>query len=122
MRETATSCVLVVIADSELRQLVRWLLGELDLAHVLAARWRAGILAVTGGLSLLLCDLDDLHENPLGLAALAARGWDGPVPLTVLSRRADVEEIAGAFGAVEGLRKPISVGALMTAVRGITKE
>jgi hypothetical protein len=33
-----------------------------------------------------------------------------------------VEEIAGAFSAVEGLRKPVSVGRLMTVVRGIIEE
>jgi DNA-binding response OmpR family regulator len=122
MRDTAPSSVLVVIADPELRQLVGWVLGELDLAHVLAARWRAGVAAVTERPSLLLCDLDDVHENPLSLAALAARGWDEPVPLIVLSRRPDVEEIAGAFGAVAGLHKPIKGGNLMAVVREISAE
>jgi hypothetical protein len=45
-----------------------------------------------------------------------------PVPLIILSRRPDVEAVAGAFGAIEGLRKPINVDALMAAVRGITEE
>jgi CheY-like chemotaxis protein len=116
MTETATESVLVVIADPELRQLVGWLLGELDLSYVLAARWRAGVAAVTGRPSLLLCDIDDLHENPLDLAALAARGWDVPVPLIISSRRPDVEAFAGAFGAVEGLRKPINTGRLISMV------
>jgi hypothetical protein len=116
MRDTATSSVLVVIADPELRQLVGWLVGELDLAYVPVATWRAGVAPLTPRPSLLLCDIDDLHESPMAFAALAAHGWDVPVPLIILSRRPDVEAIAGAFGAVEGLRKPINTGRLMSTV------
>jgi hypothetical protein len=87
--------VLVVIADPKLSRLVGWLLGELDLSHVLAARWRAGVAAVTEWPSLLLCQVDHLHQYSLSLTALAARGWDSPVPLIIFSRRTDVEEIGG---------------------------
>jgi hypothetical protein len=44
------------------------------------------------------------------------------VPLIVLSQRPAVEEIAGASGAVEALRKPINVGKLMAVVRKITEN
>jgi hypothetical protein len=51
-----------------------------------------------------------IHEAP-GLVALVSGGWDEAVPVIVLNRRPDVEEIAGAFGAVEGVCMPINVGA-----------
>jgi hypothetical protein len=57
----------------------------------------------------------DVGENAGGVAVLR-KGWREPVPLLVLSQRLDVEEIAGAFGAVEGLRKPINIGRLMAAI------
>jgi hypothetical protein len=64
----------------------------------------------------VICDSDDLPDGAMGMTALVARGWGEAVRLIVLSWRADVEEIAGAFGAIEGLRKPINVGRLMTAI------
>jgi DNA-binding response OmpR family regulator len=74
------------------------------------------VAEVSGRPSLAICDIDDLHDTAMGMVALVSRGWGEPVPLIVLSRRPDVEEIAGAFGAVEGLRKPLNVGRLMTAI------
>jgi hypothetical protein len=54
---------------------------------------------------LVICDIDDIRDGAMGIAVLVARGWEEPVPLIILSRRPDVEEIAEGFGAVEGFPK-----------------
>jgi hypothetical protein len=66
--------------------------------------------------------IDDIHDGALGIAALVARGWGEPVPLIVVSRRPDGEEITGALGPVDGLRKPTEGGNLIAVVREITVE
>jgi hypothetical protein len=117
MEKDGRPSVLVVIADPQLRRLVGWLVGELDLPYMPVARWHEGVAVLAPRPSLLLCEIDDLDESPLAFAALAAHGWDAPVPLIILNRSADVEAIAGAFGAVAGLRKPIDVARLMSVIQ-----
>jgi DNA-binding NtrC family response regulator len=110
------AAVLVIVADPEVCRLVGWTLDELNLPHFDVATWRDGVAQVTGRPSLVICDIDDLQDSATGITALVARGWGQQVPLITLSRRPDVEEIAGAFGTVEGLRKPINVGRLIAVV------
>jgi DNA-binding NtrC family response regulator len=114
--------VFVVIADAELRQRVGWIIGEMNLPHVLVPTWRQGVAEVTERPTLVICDIDGLEDKAMGMGALVSRGWGDPVPLIILSGRPDIEEIAGAFGAVKELSKPINVGALVVAVCGITEK
>jgi hypothetical protein len=68
------------------------------------------VAKITERRSLAIGDIDDLHDTTMGMIALVSHGWGEPVPLIVLSRRPDVEEIAGAFGAVEGRGNRLTSG------------
>jgi DNA-binding response OmpR family regulator len=108
--------ILVVIVDPQLRQLVGWLLDNLDLAHVDVPSWRRAVATTNSRLARAIVDLDAVGENTAGLVAFLCSGWGEPVPFIGLSHRADVEDIATRLGAAAGLRKPINAGLLIATV------
>jgi DNA-binding NtrC family response regulator len=108
--------VLVVIADPQRRQLVGWILDELELPNVLVATWRAAVAKTSGPPLLAIGDVDELKGTTAGMVALVSRGWGEPIPLVILSSQVDLEAVAEKLGAVAGLRKPINVGLLTTTV------
>jgi hypothetical protein len=113
--------VLVVIGDETQRQLVGWIVAEMNLPARLVPNWRAALVSTTGAPSCIIADLDDAGDNTAG-AAVLSKSWGGTVPLIVLSRQPDIAERATRVGAVAGLRKPLNVGALMGIVeRSVTR-
>jgi DNA-binding NtrC family response regulator len=116
MTDLKENTVLVVIGDETQRQLVGWIVAEMNLSARLVPSWRAALVSTIGAPSCIIVDLDDTGENTGG-AAVLRKGWGGTVPLIVLSRQPDVDERAAHLGAVAGLRKPLNVGALMGTVQ-----
>lgn len=110
------SPVLVVIRDARIRQLVGWIVAEMELEATLTATWREAIGSTTGAPACIVADLDDVRDKTAGVAALR-KGWGGNVPLIILSHRSDIAEQATAVGALAGIRQPMNVGALMQAIR-----
>jgi DNA-binding response OmpR family regulator len=108
--------ILVVIADPQLRELVGWLLDDLELAHVDVSTWRRAVATTDSRPDLVIVDLDDVRRNTADLVAFLRSGWAEPVPFIGLSHRPDVDEAAARLGAAAGLRKPINVGLLLTTV------
>jgi hypothetical protein len=88
-----TAPVLVVVANGELRQLVGWILCEMELPALLVASWREAVASVTEPPSCIVADLDDVGDKTAGVEALST-GWGGSPPLVVLSRSADIESRA----------------------------
>ena len=118
MTETLCFPVLVVIADPAYRQTVALVLGKLGLDHIDVPTWRDGVAWLQDKPRLAIYDLDQ-HPSADhdGLLAVVRRGWGEPVPLLILSGRPDVETFAvEELGAVEGLRKPLSVPRLFAAI------
>jgi hypothetical protein len=72
--------ILVVIADPALRQLVGWLLDDLDLAHVAVSTWRRAVVTTDSRPELVIVDLDDVRKNTAGLLAFVRSGWGEPIP------------------------------------------
>jgi hypothetical protein len=105
--------ILVAIADETQRQLVGWIVAEMNLSLRFVPSWRGALLATTGTPSCIIDDLDDAGDNTGAVAALH-RSWGGTVPLIVLSRQPDVADKPTPLGAVAGLRKPINVSPLMS--------
>jgi FixJ family two-component response regulator len=106
----------VVIGDDTQRQLVGWIVAEMDLPARLVPSWRAALVSTVGAPSCIIADLDDAGDNAADVAVLR-KSWGGTVPLVVLSRQLDIDERAAHLGAVAGLRKPLNVGALMGTVQ-----
>lgn len=113
----AVPSVLVVSGDRDVRKIVHWILDEFDVPHHAVPNWRAAIGFVTHfGPSLVIADWDDVQGDGKGLAALLRTAWNKPIPLIILSGRADAEELAEDLGAVAGLRKPLNGTRLLAVV------
>jgi FixJ family two-component response regulator len=115
------NAVLVVIGDDTQRQLVGWIVAEMNLSARLVASWRTALVATSGAPSCIIADLDDVSDTAAGIAVLR-KSWGGTVPIVVLSRHPDVADQAPRLGAVAGLRKPLNVGALMSAVQRLVSQ
>jgi hypothetical protein len=111
----------VVVGDATLRQLVGWIVAEMDLAARLVPTWRTALVSTTGAPSCIIADLDHVGDNSAGVAVLR-KSWGGAVPLIVLSRQPDVVDKASRLGTVAGLRKPLNVGALMGTVQRLVSQ
>jgi hypothetical protein len=119
--DSKDNAVLVVIGDDTQRQLVGWIVAELNLFACLVPSWRVALVSTIGAPSCIIADLDDAGENSAG-AAVLRKSWGGIVPLIVLSRRPDIADRAAMVGAVAGLRKPLNVGALMGTVQHLVSQ
>jgi DNA-binding response OmpR family regulator len=105
--------ILVVVDDPRLRELVGWILDELELRYVALSTWRPAVAELAGRPSLAVVDLDDVGAHLAGLVALLRAGWGEPVPFIGLSRRPDRFAEAGS---ADVLRTPLNVGLLMGTV------
>jgi DNA-binding NtrC family response regulator len=113
--------VLVVIGDETQRQLLGWIVAEMNLPARLVPNWRAALVTTIGAPSCIIADLDDAGDNIAG-AAVLRKSWGGTVPLIVLSRQPDVADKASRIGAIAGLRKPLNVGTLMGTVQRLVSR
>jgi FixJ family two-component response regulator len=101
--------VLVVAGDTTLRQLVGWIVAEMDFCANLVASWHEALTLSSGSPGCIVADHDDIGNNDACVLVLRkCRG--GAVPLVVLSRHAGVVDWAERLGAVAVVHKPINVG------------
>lgn len=107
--------VLVVVAEPELRQVVRRAVEELDHRAVLAASWPDANRQSSARPDVLIVQA---HDVPYArqAATTARTNWRSPVPLIVLARRGAVRDVATLIGAVDIVRLPLNLGWLMAAI------
>jgi FixJ family two-component response regulator len=117
---TTLAPVLVIVTDRELRKVVGWIVGELELKASLKTNWPETMITTRSRPSLAIVDLDAPGYHPVVGSELAfamfRHDFGADVPIVVLSRSPDVESYAGQLGALVGIRKPINADLLMNAI------